>query len=377
MLKVPTDDPELLSTGLEILSEWAGRIAFEDDEIDKERGVVLEEWRLGRGAEARMRDQQFPVLFQGSRYAERLPIGEPEIIESASYEAVRRFYRDWYRPELMAVVAVGDFDPESVEAEIRRRFSTLAAPDEPRVREDAAVPDHDETLVSIASDPEATITLVSAYTKLPKAPSGSVSDVRRGIVESLYHTMVNARLQEVAQRAEPPFVFASSAAGSFVRPLDAHYRFAVAREGDVETALGALLTETERVAQHGFSQTELERAKSDLLRSYEQAFEERDKRESASYAAELRRHFLEGEPSPRNRDRAGAGATLSSPRSTCPTSTRSPASGTSVAIGSSCSAARRPSSRAIPTRASCSRCSRTPTAPLSSRGSTGFATPPW
>jgi zinc protease len=116
MLTVPTDDPELLSIGVEILSEWAARISFEGEEIDKERGVVIEEWRLGRGARARIFDKQAPVIFHDSRYAERLPIGQKEILESAPHDALRRFYRDWYRPDLMAVVAVGDFDPALVEA---------------------------------------------------------------------------------------------------------------------------------------------------------------------------------------------------------------------------------------------------------------------
>ncbi|HEX9732041.1 MAG TPA: pitrilysin family protein [Thermoanaerobaculia bacterium] len=154
MLTVPTDDDEILGRAFDILKDWAHGIAFEDEEIDKERGVVVEEWRLGRGAAARIRDQLFPILFKGSRYAERLPIGEKEILENAPYDAFKRFYRDWYRPDLMAVVAVGDFDPGRVEELIHEHFSGLEGPPEPRPREIYPVPGHEETLWSFTTDPE-------------------------------------------------------------------------------------------------------------------------------------------------------------------------------------------------------------------------------
>ncbi|NJL29740.1 MAG: insulinase family protein [Thermoanaerobaculia bacterium] len=128
MLKVPSDDPALVEKGIFVLREWAHAITFEDEEIEKERGVVVEEWRLGRGAGGRLIDQLFPILFRGSRYAERLPIGTRETLENASPEALRRFYRDWYRPDLMAVVAVGDFDVDVIERQIRERFGTLENP---------------------------------------------------------------------------------------------------------------------------------------------------------------------------------------------------------------------------------------------------------
>jgi zinc protease len=125
MLDVPTDKDSLLVTGLHALSDFAGRATMSDKEIDKERGVVMEEWRLGRGADERMQRQQFPVIFHDSRYAVRLPIGKPEIIQGVAHDRLRDFYKTWYRPEWMAVIAVGDVDQDRMERLIRENFSDL------------------------------------------------------------------------------------------------------------------------------------------------------------------------------------------------------------------------------------------------------------
>jgi zinc protease len=297
-LTIPTDDAETVATAFQILEDWAHGLAFEGEEIDKERGVVVEEWRLGRGAEARIRDKQFPVLFEGSRYADRLPIGKVEILESAPHEALRRFYRDWYRPDLMAVIAVGDFDPESIQELIRQHFSGLEMPAEVRPREAFSVPDHQGDLFAITTDPEATMTSIGVYSKMPKQSRGTVGDYREQVVEQLYHGMVNARLSELTQEADPPFLYGVSASAGIVRSRDFYIQAAGVREGQVIRGLEALLTEAERADRHGFTRTELDRLKADLLRAYEQAYAERDKRESGSLAAEYMRHFLEEEPIP-------------------------------------------------------------------------------
>jgi zinc protease len=298
MLRVPTDDEETMKQGFQILEDWAHGVAFEEEEIDKERGVVIEEWRLHQGAESRVRDKQFPVLFKDSRYANRLTIGDPEIIESASYDTVRRFYRDWYRPDLMAVIAVGDFDPQAVEALIKKHFAGLEGPKEPRPRELYPVPDHEETLFAITTDPELNLTNVGVYYKLERLPEGTRGAYRKQIVEQLYHGMVNARLDELRQQADPPFLYGYSTSAGFVRSKDVYVQLAGVEEGKMERGLGALITEVERVDQHGFTATELERMKADLLRAYERAYEERDKRDSQSFTSEYLRHFLEAEPIP-------------------------------------------------------------------------------
>ncbi len=297
-IKVPTDDPAILEKALLILEDWAGAVTFEAEEIDKERGVVIEEWRVGRGAEARMRDRQLPILFKGSRYAERLTIGKKEILEKAPYDTVRRYYRDWYRPDLMAVVAVGDFDPKQMEETIRRHFGGLRGHQESRAREPFPVPDHDETLVAIATDPEATSTRVSVYYKLPRSLRNRVGDYRRVLVERLYHQMINTRLDELRQGADPPFLFAFSSKGGFVRSRDVYFQVAGVKQDGLERGLDTLLVEVARVDRHGFTQTELDRAKKEMLRQYEQAFRERDKLESDRLAGETLEFFLEGEPIP-------------------------------------------------------------------------------
>ena len=297
-LTIPMDDEETVATAFQILEDWAHGLAFEDEEIDKERGVVVEEWRLGRGAEARIRDKQFPILFKGSRYAERLPIGKKEILEAAPYEALRSFYRDWYRPDLMAVIAIGDFDTESVRKRIHQHFSKLEAPAQPRAREIYPVPDHDGDLFAITTDPEAAMTSVGVYYRLPKAPQGTAGDYRRQVVEQIYHGIINARLGELTQEADPPFLYGVSASAGIVRSSDFYIQAAGVREGQVIRGLEALLTEAERADRFGFTETELARMKADLLRAYEQAYAERDKRESGSYASEYMRHFLEGESIP-------------------------------------------------------------------------------
>jgi zinc protease len=298
MLTVPTDDPELLKTGITILSEWAARISFEGGEIDKERGVVIEEWRLGRGARARIFDQQAPVIFHDSRYAERLPIGDKAILESAPHDTLRRFYRDWYRPDLMAVVAVGDFDPEIVEDMIRSSFGGNAPVTDPRPRVAFPVPDHEATLTTIVTDPEATSTMVRVLHKLPKEQLVNERDLRRSLVENLYDGMLGRRLQERAREATPPFLRAFGGSGNLVREKGSYNLVAVVDEGGLDRGLEALLTEAERVRRHGFAPSELEREKAAYLRNMEQAYRERDTVESGVFADEYVRHFLEAEAAP-------------------------------------------------------------------------------
>ncbi len=297
-LRVPTDDAEIVRKSLLILSDWAHAVSFDGADIDKERGVVIEEWRLGRGAEARMRDKQFPILFKGSRYAERLTIGKKEVLEKAPHDAIRRFYRDWYRPNLMAVIAVGDFDPDTMEAAIRSQFAPLTNPAHPRPRTLYPVPDHAETLISVATDPEATSTRVAVYTKIKRQGRSTVGDYRQQLVERLYHSMVNDRLSELRRMPDPPFLFAFSTSGSFVRTRDVLFQTAGVQESKLATGLDALLVELARVDKHGFNPMELERSKKELLRGYEQAYKERDKQESEQFTREIVDAFLEGDPMP-------------------------------------------------------------------------------
>ncbi|HEX7122037.1 MAG TPA: pitrilysin family protein, partial [Gemmatimonadaceae bacterium] len=200
ILPVPTDKPGLVERSLDVLEDWASGALFDSLEVVKERGVVLEEWRSGLGADTRIRDKQFPVVFQGSRYAERLPIGDTLIIKGATPEPLKRFYRDWYRPDLMAVVAVGDYDPARLEELIRERFSKLPRPQNPRPRPAMTVPGHDATLIALATDPEQTISSIQALYKHPPAPLAKLEDYRTLLVRRLYNQMLNGRFNEIVRR---------------------------------------------------------------------------------------------------------------------------------------------------------------------------------
>jgi zinc protease len=298
MLTVPTDSAEVLATGFQVLRDWATALLLDPEEVELERGVVLEEWRLGRGASARMRDRQLPVIFHGSRYAERLPIGTRTSLESVGYDAVERFYREWYRPDLMAVVAVGDFDADRIQDLVHDHFADVPPVDRPRRRTVYSVPDHQETLFAVATDPEATQTQVGVLFKRDPEPSGTHGQYRRSLAEALYDAMFNQRLFELTQRADPPYLGAFAGTGSFVRSKDVYSLAALVAEGEAVSGLAALLTEAERVARHGFTETELDRAKRELIRGLEQAYAEREKTNSAAYSSEYIRHFLSDEPIP-------------------------------------------------------------------------------
>ena len=298
LLELPADSPEILEQGLWILHDWARGIRLDAEEIEKERGVVLEEWRLRQGAWQRISDRQMPVLYRGSRYPERLPIGEPEILRSAPREALQRFYRDWYRPELMAVIAVGDFDAAKMESLIHARFSDLpATPKGARERSEFAVGVVDSTLYSIVADAEATRSSIAIQVKLPKRPMQSVGDLRRELVQSLFSGMLNDRYGEIVQRPDPPFI----GAGCFIGPLMRSGRqftlSASVGDGQLLGGLRAALLELERVHRHGFTDGEVERAKAQLLRSAQRAFDERENIPSDRWASELREHFFSGSPS--------------------------------------------------------------------------------
>jgi zinc protease len=297
-LQVPTDTLAIVARGLDILEDWAHGITFDSAEVERERGVVVEEWRSGLGAQSRVRDRQFPVLFRGSRYAERLPIGERRTLETAPRAALVRYYRDWYRPDLMAVVAVGDFDPPAMVRMIRERFSRIPARRAPRARTRFPVPDHDSTFTAVVTDPELTMTTVGVYYKQPARRTRTVADWRQRIVEGLYTQMLNQRLFELTQKPDAPYIGAGSQQGSFVRTREVYFLGAGVRPGGMVRGLEAVLTEAERVERHGFVDSELERAKRDYLRAVEQGYDERERTESAAHAAAYVSHFLEQEPVP-------------------------------------------------------------------------------
>ena len=294
LLQLPTDSAGFLEKGIQILGDWAHGVTFDSAEVDAERGVVSEEWRLRRGAGARMRDLQLPTLLRGSRYADRLAIGNIDYLHSFPQSALRRFYQEWYRPDLMAVVAVGDFDRDSVERMIREQFAHIPAR-AAITRPVFPVPPHDSVYVTIATDPEAPNSSFQIYNILPRRDQSTVGAFRDRFVERLGLDMLNARLAELAQKPNPPFAAAGGARGYFIGSADSYTLFGGVKEGGILTGFEAVLTEAERASRFGFTATELERAKASLMRSQGMLYARRDQQASATRAAELLRNFLQGE----------------------------------------------------------------------------------
>ena len=299
MLTVPTDKPEMMDRALLILEDWAHNVSFDPTEVEKERGVVMEEWRLGRGAGMRMLNKIFPILLNGSRYADRLPIGKPEIIQSGKQERLKQFYADWYRPDLMAVIAVGDFDKAAIEKMITTHFASIPAANKPKPRSIFDVPDHAGTTYAIATDKEANTTSVEVDTLLPRRPEGLVGAYRQKTVDRLFSGMLSARLSELTQKPDAPFTLGGAARGNFIgHTKDSASLFALVKEDGIERGLDALLTEAERVARFGFTASELERQKQAVLRNYERQALEKENRQAGSRADEYVRNFLQDETLP-------------------------------------------------------------------------------
>jgi zinc protease len=299
ILPVPTDKPELVDKGLEILEDWAHDALLDSLEIEKERGVVIEEWRLSRGAEERMMKQTLPVQYRNSKYAERLPIGTKESLETFSHSALKRFYHDWYRPDMQAIIVVGDIDVNEMEAKIKQVFGSIPAPPNPRKREIFPVPDHQETLSVIAKDKETAFPTVEVMFKKDPQPETTIGDYSRYMNRMLFTGMLNNRLRELAQKSNPPFIGAGSYYGNtYARTKDAFILYANSSDTGLGKTLYTMLEEGRRVLLHGFTPTEFELQKKQVQSFYDRIFNEREKEESHKYVDEYVSNFLINEPIP-------------------------------------------------------------------------------
>lgn len=301
-LPIPSDDPELLKNGLQVLRDWAQDALLTDDEIDKERGVVLEEMRGGRGAGQRMRDQYLPIMLNNSRYSHRLPIGTERVIRNFPSDVLRNFHKKWYRPDLQALIIVGDIDVETMEAEINRLFSDLTSPLNFPEHVEYNVPLLDENQFIAVTDPEMTYTVGQISIKHPEEKVETVLDFRKSMLKSVYSTMLNARLSELAQSAHPPFIQASVGIDEFLGGLDAYTAFFVAKPNEFEEGFKALVRELERVQKHGFTATEFARAIVSIQKNNETAYSERDKKKSEHYVNRYLNFYLEDSPALSNED---------------------------------------------------------------------------
>lgn len=299
MLQIPTDKKDILDRGMLILKDWAHNLLFDSMEVEKERGVVLEEWRLGQGAMERMNRKTWPVMFKDSRYAERLPIGKPEVLTNCKQSLLRQFYKDWYRPDLQAIIVVGDIDLAEMEKKIIAMFSDIPPAKNPKKVEKWQVPDQSDLRVAVASDKESPYNLIQmAYMQKEKHEEKTYADYKEGLMHELYNGMINSRLSELTKSPNPPFMFSFTGYFSLVRNKAAYGSFAVTSNGKEKEALKALVTENERVRRHGFTSTELERQKKQMLTSIENQYNERDKTESKQIVMNYVNHFLTGDAVP-------------------------------------------------------------------------------
>ncbi|POR01786.1 hypothetical protein AU468_07470 [Alkalispirochaeta sphaeroplastigenens] len=297
-LELPGGDTEALHQGFRVMQEWASALTFDDDAIDRERGVIVEEWRRGRGAGARIMDTHIPVIFQGSRYARRLPIGDMEVVRTAPRERLVDFFERWYRPDNMALIVVGDLPLEELEELTRRYLGAIPAPDTPLERTRYPGPSGEGTRISIASDPEATVNRLSLYALAPHEPLVTVGDYRQALVESLFFSVMNERLREEARSPGSPLSSGGTGASSFLHDTQIAVAQAVARDDLVREALDVLVTKLERVRRFGISQAELNRARARMIQAIDNALINADTRESSSLADEVVRHRTRQEPVP-------------------------------------------------------------------------------
>jgi zinc protease len=298
MLDLPTDQGDVLAKGLTALADFAGGLTFDPKEVDKERGVVIEEWRGSLGAGSRIRDKQIPIIFYKSRYADRLPIGKPEIIRNAPVAKLREFYDTWYRPERMAVLVAGDIDPAAIETSIRSTFGGLRDRAKAVKVPNGTVTMKHPVMASVITDAELTRTNAQIIRKHVKAGDQRVSDYRRSLVERMAQMMLNDRLAEIARRPDAKFLGAGAGTESITPEVDAFVINVRAPDEKIEEGMTAVAVEAKRARDFGFSTSELDRAKKNLAAGYEQVYQERDKSESGSFAQELLSLFLQNEPAP-------------------------------------------------------------------------------
>ncbi|MCK9331624.1 MAG: insulinase family protein [Candidatus Cloacimonetes bacterium] len=281
-LKIPTDNQEQLEKGFLILSDMAHQVSFSPEELERERGVIIEEWRMGQNAQSRVSDAVSKVRFAGSRYAERTPIGTYDTLTSFGRDEIVRFYQDWYRPDLQSVIVIGDLPKEESLSLVEKYFASIPPKENARPREIFTVPSYPEARAVVATDPEFPYSIITASWAREHTEFSTIGDFYQDILESLFFNMLNSRFEELTQTEEPPFSQAYGYSGSMLKGLSSTELTAVTAAGKNREALHILMTEAERIRRHGFQQSELDRAKVNLVRSLERSVEQSSTRDSGS-----------------------------------------------------------------------------------------------
>lgn len=295
---VPTTDVSLVDTCLLILHDWSHYLTLADEEIDGERGVISEEWRTRRNPSFRMGLQINPIIYKDSQYAKRDVIGDLNVINNFEYQTLRDFYHDWYRTDLQAIAVVGDVDAEATVAKIKEMFEPIPAVENPKERIEYGIPEHDEMYYALGTDKEASSTNIQILTILPNKPENknTFGYLREGLLASFFNSMVSNRLSEIMQQSNPPYLGGAIGYGGLVRNYSSYSCSATAKPGEETEALKTILTENERIKRYGFSDSELERVKANLLSAMESSYKQRDKFRNESFVSDIKDNFLLGEP---------------------------------------------------------------------------------
>ena len=299
---VPTTNPGLVDSCLLVLHDWSSFISLEGDEIESERGVILEEMRQGQNAQMRIYDKILPEIYPNSPYGARMPIGTEEVVAHFDHQFLRDYYHKWYRPDLQGIIIIGDIDVDQIENRLKEMFADIPAPVNPAERIHFPVADNEEPIVTVATDVEETSYDISVFYKHDITPVEMRNDINYwigSVVENLISRMFNNRMQELTQKPNPPFIYGYGYYGTFMvsDTKDAWSIAAAAKDKDgIDEALTALINESNRMKEFGFTASEYERAKADMLRQYETQFEERNKQETGRYFNPMLAHFLSNEP---------------------------------------------------------------------------------
>lgn len=296
-LPLPSDDPAVLANGYQILRDWAQEISLEQSEIDKERGVILEERRIGMGLNWRLREQTLPLTLNHSRYAARLPIGIEKVLNTFPRSRIIDFYRDWYRPDLQAIVIVGDIGVDETEKQIRQLFSDLKNPRKEKKRPNYAIPLTGKNQYLIVTDGEQPNTVLELNIKHEARRPTTTAALRRDIVISLFNSIVRERVSELTKR-EPSILEATVGIGPLFHNLDRLSLRVAPKQGELESAFKVLLAELIRYSQNGFGDAALKRAKARYASLWEREFNERSNTPSSEFAGRYDAHFTDSTASP-------------------------------------------------------------------------------
>jgi zinc protease len=297
-LPLPSNRPDILNTGFEIIHDWTKFATLDPQEIDKERGVVLEEERLGKGASERMKRQYMPAILNHSRYAERIPIGIDQVLKNFGRPAIERFYKDWYRPDLQAIIVVGDIDANAVEQKIKKQFSDLKNPAKERERIHYSIKLNGENHFVEVTDKEMTSTNMEISMKYPAASIKTEADYRQVVLEHLFNQMLAGRFAELVRQSDPPFQQGSAGVGGLLANINSFSLKVNAKPGELEKGFRAGWRELMQLQEFGFTQTEIDRAKKNYSAGMQEALKEKNKTPSEAFVKEYQGNFLQGTPFP-------------------------------------------------------------------------------